>query len=491
MTDISDDIVNGDNAVEKVDSNINLSHSLLRGQLKFVRTIALSVGIQGPVAGVIVGPAVLAGLVGGAGALAYLLGFIAMAFVAFAFIIFSKEFNSSGSIYTFNGSSLGPTYGFVSAWILLLVYISFAAGVYASTADITQNFLSSFGVNIWWVWIALAGFFLTMIFAYKSIKLSSILIFTLEALAVGLITIVGIIVLIKGGYRHNAWSFKPFEPNGISISILGLGVVNAFSAFSGFEGATTLGEESVRSTRTIPKAVFWSLLGSSFIYIVFTWIANNAYSSTSALAHASAPFVTIAANNVGSWMGNLINFAGVISSFGAQLACINAANRIIFALGREVSPEGTGILSQLTRTHRRYRSPIGALVVSGGLSLAGLLMFSMESSPIRALTIIVELGAYLIIVAYLMTVVAALVWVWKHGRNPVKLTILFVGIGILAYVLYDTFFPFPSAPFNLVVFSAIACVGAGIVVALLPKVRSKLMASKLILSVQNLTGRLD
>ena len=46
MTDISDDIVNGDNAVEKVDSNINLSHSLLRGQLKFVRTIALSVSIR-------------------------------------------------------------------------------------------------------------------------------------------------------------------------------------------------------------------------------------------------------------------------------------------------------------------------------------------------------------------------------------------------------------------------------------------------------------
>ncbi len=263
-----------------------------------------------------------------------------------------------------------------------------------------------------------------------------------------------------------------------------MGVVNAFSAFSGFEGATTLGEESVRSTKTIPKAVFWSLLGSSFVYIVFTWIANNAYSSTSALANSSAPFVTIATNNVGSWMGNLINFAGVISSFGAQLACINAANRLIFALGREVSPESSGIFSQLTKTHRRFRSPVGALVVSGSLSLAGLLMFAMEPSPIRALTIIVELGAYLIIVAYFMTVVAALVWVWRHGRNPVKLAILFLGIGILGYVLYDTFIPFPSAPFNLVLLSAIAGIGVGIVVAFLPGVRSKLTASKLIHAVR-------
>src|ERR1700726_4495339 len=117
--------------------------SLRRHQLHFVRTLALSVGIQGPAAGVIVGPAVLAGIVGGSGALAYTLGLVAMGFVAYAFVIFSRSFNSAGSVYAFNGAALGPTYGFVSAWILLLVYISFAGGVYASTADIAQSLFVS------------------------------------------------------------------------------------------------------------------------------------------------------------------------------------------------------------------------------------------------------------------------------------------------------------------------------------------------------------
>ena len=100
--------------------------SLRHGQLRFIRTIALSVGIQGPVAGVIVGPAVLAGIVGGSGALAYVLGLVAMGFVAYAFVIFSRSFNTAGSVYAFNGAALGPTFGFASAWILLLVYVSFA-----------------------------------------------------------------------------------------------------------------------------------------------------------------------------------------------------------------------------------------------------------------------------------------------------------------------------------------------------------------------------
>ncbi|MGH2929576.1 MAG: hypothetical protein ACRDL8_15345, partial [Solirubrobacteraceae bacterium] len=122
--------------------------SLRGGKLHYLRTIALSVGIQGPTAGVIVSPAILASIVGGSGALADVLGLVAMSFVAYAFVIFSREFNSASSVYAFNGSALGGRYGFVSAWLLLLVYTSFAAAVYASTADIAQSLLSSLGIHI-------------------------------------------------------------------------------------------------------------------------------------------------------------------------------------------------------------------------------------------------------------------------------------------------------------------------------------------------------
>lgn len=447
--------------------------SLRDQQLRFVRTIALSVGIQGPVAGVIVGPAVLAGIVGGSGALAYLLGLVAMGFVAYAFVIFSKSFNSAGSVYAFNGAALGPTYGFVSAWILLLVYVSFAGGVYASTADIAQTLFASFGVHAGWVWFALAGFVLTMVFAYRSIRLSTIAIFACEGIAVVLLSIVGVVVLAKGGYHHHAFSSSPFQLHGIALGVLGLGVVNAFSAFSGFEGAATLGEESRRTTRTIPAAITWSLIGSAAIYIVFTWIANNAFPSPAALAHSPAPFVALATSSIGSAMGKTVNVAGVISAFGAQLACINAANRLLFALGREVGGGESRARNFLTRTHRRVGSPVGALAVTGSVSLVALLAFAAEPTAIRALTIILEYGAYLIIVAYLLTVLAAIVWVWRHGRRIVPFAILTVGAAVLGYVLNETFVPFPAAPFNWVVLAAAASVLVGVSIAVLPLVRRR------------------
>ena len=45
-----------------------------------------------------------------------------------------------------------------------------------------------------------------------------------------------------------------------------------------------------------------------------------------ALAADPAPFVHLANAYVGSTMGTLVNAAGVISAFGAQLACVVAAN---------------------------------------------------------------------------------------------------------------------------------------------------------------------
>ena len=95
--------------------------SLRRGSLRFLRTVALPVGIQGPTAGVIIGPAIIAGIVGEPGALAQVLALTAMGFVAYAFVVFTRAFNTAGSVYAFNATALGPGYGFVSAWPLLLV----------------------------------------------------------------------------------------------------------------------------------------------------------------------------------------------------------------------------------------------------------------------------------------------------------------------------------------------------------------------------------
>jgi amino acid transporter len=292
--------------------------------------------------------------------------------------------------------------------------------------------------------------------------------------------VVGAIILINGGYHGHALSTAPFQLHGVAFSVLGLGVVNAFGGFSGFEGAAVLGEESAKSTRNIPAAVAGSLILSATVYIVFTWIVDNAYASPHLLAVDAAPLVHLADHYVGSTMGKLVNLAGVISAFGAQLACVNGANRLLFSLGRELGGGASRARNFLVRTDRRRGSPIGALTVVGAVSLAGLLAFSFEAEALRALVIIVTYGSYLILVTYLLTVIAAAVWVWRHGRRPLPLLTLMLGVVVLGYVLYDTFNPFPAPPFNGDVWAALATFVLGAAITLIPFVHRRLGDSQLL-----------
>jgi hypothetical protein len=81
------------------------------GRLRFFRTIAESVGVQAPTAGVVIAAAVLAGISGGGTALVQIVAAVAMGFVAYAFVIFTRGFNSAGSVYGFTGPSPGPDSG--------------------------------------------------------------------------------------------------------------------------------------------------------------------------------------------------------------------------------------------------------------------------------------------------------------------------------------------------------------------------------------------
>ena len=452
--------------------------SLALGSLKYLRTLAISVGIQGPTAGVIIGPAIIASIVGDPGSLSQVLALVTMGFVAYAFVIFSKSFNTSSSVYAYNAAAIGPRYGFTSAWVLLGVYITFAAGVFASTASIAQTFFASIGIGGYWYIYALIGALLAISFSFMSIGISNIVIFVSEGISVAIITVVGIIALAKGGYHHHGISLHSFSPSGASFSLLALGIVAAFGQFSGFEGAATLGEEAKNSSKAIPKAIVGSLIASGLIYIFFTWVSYVSLASTKALANDPAPLVHIANIYVNTTVGKIVNLAGTISAFGAQLACINAAVRIIFGVAREGKGRSTTLAYLSTTT--KSKAPKGALVVVSVISLVLITAFSFEPTANRAAALIIQFGAYLILIAYLMTLIGALVYVAKSRAPRGPALILGVGVAITSYIIYKTFVPFPTAPFNYIVYLAAAFIAVGVGLYSVPVLKESLANSQLL-----------
>lgn len=71
--------------------------------MRFIGTVGSAVGIQAPAGGVSFLPALMAGIVGVAGPFSFGTAVVVMLFVAYAFVVFTREFASAGSVYSFCG----------------------------------------------------------------------------------------------------------------------------------------------------------------------------------------------------------------------------------------------------------------------------------------------------------------------------------------------------------------------------------------------------
>jgi hypothetical protein len=90
-------------------------------------------------------------------------------------------------------------------------------------------------------------------------------------------------------------------------------------------------------------------------------------------------------------------------------------------------------------------------------------------------------GADLIIVAYLLTSIAALVWSIRRGRASVGRVIgLLAAIAVMAYIIKGTVYPIPESPFDLCMYAAGITIAAGLACLAFPRLRHNLTRSSLL-----------
>ena len=77
------------------------------------------------------------------------------------------------------------------------------------------------------------------------------------------------------------------------------------------------------------------------------------------------------------------------------------------------------------------------------------MLFIHEPLATRAVALSLTYGADLIIVAYILVVIAAIIFTIRRRMAPVKTVILLIGLAVLGYVVKATFAPFPAPPLQL------------------------------------------
>jgi amino acid transporter len=360
--------------------------------------------------------------------LAYLVGLIGMFFTALSYAAMSNAFPLAGSVYTYAQRGLHEVAGFFSGWLILLDYILVPSLLYLFSAVALRPV---FPAIPGWIW--LLGFIsFNAAVNFIGIQFTAsvnryMLIMELAALA--LFVVLGLIALY-GGAGAGRLTLRPiYDPHVFSLATVAGATSIAVLSFLGFDGISTLSEESRGGKDAVGRATVLALILVGSLFMLQTWIATD-LSVGMRFGSPETAFYEIAEHAGGAWLRLLTILAVVLASAVANAMAAQAAvSRILFAMARDGK-----LPSVMAKVHPRFKTPyVSTLVVSGVSLLVGLLF----ADRIDDLTRVVNFGALTGFVLLHLSVINHFL-MRRRSRDWLRhLLFPLIGMLIITYVLYE------------------------------------------------------
>jgi amino acid transporter len=410
------------------------SYGLRKGVLGPIETLAQSVSAMAPSTSASLTIPLVFAYAGNATWFVYLLATVSMLLVGFCISRFARLSASPGSLYTYTANTLPPAFGVAAAWGLLLAYLATGASVaggalYYATVLSEQFFhWAPPAIPTLAVVCAVAG-----LIAYRDVKLSAEVMLWIEAVSVGLIVIVLILLPVHIGLQLDR---SQFQLKGISFNSLGPALVLSIFSFVGFEGATTLGGEVRDPLRTIPRAVLQcALLAGGFFMLCAYSEVLGFRGQSAALSSSTSPLHMLAAKAHVSPLGVAIDCGAFVSMFACVLACATAAARVLLRMAHD------GLLpAALGRTNARHGTPGAAVALSIALMFAATVAMALRGETgstmydlLGSLSVFGFLTAYALVALALPFARRAL---GKHSHVLAAVSALTVAV-ILIIAIFD------------------------------------------------------
>ena len=463
--------------------------------------IGISLALMAPSMAASINPQASAQTVGRAVPLAFALAFVGVLLVAYTFVRLTQRFHHSGSVYGFVGATLGPRAGVISGWALAGTYIFYAV----TTGIAGGRFLAGFidAIGLWknppdWAGFLLGAIGLAVVWwlATRPARGGTTVLIFAEGITVLLILIVIVIVFAKlaghsgPGKLGVTWSVFSL-PTGTPLSTVFLGVVFGFLSFAGFEAAATLGEESRRPNKDIPRAILGVAIFGGIYFVVVTAVESMGFGTSAkgvgAFIGSSSLIGDLGTAYVSSWIGNIITLGAMISAFSCALACTVGAARLLYALGRD------GILHNgLSRVAPERRTPTvstGAVVLTAYVAIA-FTWFVLRGTTLGLFSEAGTIGTLILLVVYILATIGMTKLIFFSGQTTVRrweITIPVLGVIVLGYTLFRNIWPLPSGVAWWGPSVAFFWLLAGVIYALV-RPRAAYRAGQLLTQAEGLSG---
>ncbi len=182
---------------------------------------------------------------------------------------------------------------------------------------------------------------------------------------------VGVVLLVisVGAFYVQPVNWTPFAPNGVKGVLSGVAAV--FFAFIGFDSISTTAEECKDPQRDMPKAMIYTLLICTVLYVLITLVLTGMVNYKELNVNDPLAFVFQRINM--NFMAGIISVSSVIAITSALLVYQLGQPRIWMTMSRD------GLLwKRFSKIHPRYHTPSFATIVTGFVVGIPALFFKMD-----------------------------------------------------------------------------------------------------------------
>ena len=328
-------------------------------------------------------PAAVAGLIGPAAPIAYLVCAITMGLIVLCFAEAGSRVSMTGGPYAYVEVVFGPYAGYMAGVLLWMLGTTAVASVASAFAASLATLVPAMGSPF-----ARAGV-LAAVFAFlAAVNVTGVKRGTRLVTIVAVAKLLPLLVLVAVG----ALAIKgpnlaiPAFPSGATLARTAIVLI---FAFTGVESALVPAGEVKDPSRTVPRAIAIAMIGVTLLYLAVHTVAQGVMGSDLLAQQKSAPLAGVAEQVMGS-PGRLLLLVGAcISMFGYVSGMTLAVPRALFAFARD------GFLPKVIgRVHPEYKTPHVAIIVQSAIVCA-----LSIANEFEALAVLANLSALLLYAA--------------------------------------------------------------------------------------------
>ncbi|WP_017348093.1 APC family permease [Pantoea sp. A4] len=351
---------------------------------------------------------IVTNLTAGHVATAYAFALIAILFTAVSYGQLVRRFPSAGSAYTYAQKAISPHLGFMVGWSSLLDYLFMPMINILLAKSYFETLIP--GVPSWIFVVLLVGFMtLSNLKGIKTVANFNSVIVWLQVVVMAGITGMVIYGVAHGVGDGTLLSSKPFWSDDAHVVPMITGATILCFSFLGFDGISSLSEETKDAERTIPRAIFLTALIGGVIFIAVSYFLQLYFPDVARFhdPDSSQPEIMLFVAGRALQFGILI--FSVVTVLASGMAAHAGVSRLMYVMGRDgVFPERFfGYISP------KWHTPSLNVLLVGAIALLAI-NFDLVTA-----TALCNFGA-LVAFTFVNVSVFAQFWVREKRRNTLK-----------------------------------------------------------------------